>query len=189
MFSVTIISAIVREIYIHWKLTAEDGRRLHVESDRNGRAAAATAAGAATAGRADSGDGEARGAPASVGLARARVERGEGRGVAPSEVDGRDGRAGAAAVLFSEATVRGCELGIHRDEAVGEGLDGRRERRVRRRGRGEGAGGDARGELLEEGQRGGRDVDAAERVPDDERVVELLGDGEGGEVPGLKKER
>lgn len=184
MFSVRIVSAVILELFIHRKLTAEDGRRLHVEGDRNGRAAAA---GAATASRADRRDSEPRSAPAGVGLACARVERGEGGGVAPGEVDGRDGRAGAAAVLLGEAAVRGGVLGIHRDEAIRESLDGGRERRVRRRGRGEGAGGDARGELLEEGQRGGRDVDAAERVPDDERVVELLGDGEGSKVPGLKE--
>lgn len=113
------------------------------------------------------------------------MERGEGGSVAPSEVDGADGLAVATAELFGKATVRGSELRVHRDEAVGEVPDGGGERGVRCGGRGEGAGGDGRGELLEEGEGGGRDVEAAELVPNDERVIELLTDGNGGEVPGL----
>lgn len=65
-------------------------------------------------------------------------------------------------------------------------MDRRRERAVLVRARVVRALGDGVGELLEEGERGGRDVDRADLVPSGERVVELLGDGEGVEVPGLE---
>ena len=47
------------------------------------------------------------------------------------------------------------------------------------------AGGKARNELTEEREGGGGDVDILLLVPDNESVVELLCNSEGGQVPGL----
>ena len=162
-------------------LTSPDGRRVDVEGHRN-RGAAAVAAGARRAGR---GGSEAGGTPAGRREARTSLEGGERRGVGPGEVGSAGDGAVAPAVLFGQATVRGRVLGVHLEEAIGKRLDGRGQRREGRRGRGVGAGGDGGRELLEEGERGGGDVERAELVPDDQSIVELLSDGEGGEVPGV----
>lgn len=45
------------------------------------------------------------------------------------------------------------------------------------------------GELLEEGERGIGDIEGALRLPDDESIVELFRDGQGGEVPRLSSHK
>ena len=91
----------------------------------------------------------------------------------------------ALEVLLREGAVRGGVLGDDRDETVSEGLDGGSQRSEGRAARGVSASDDARVELLEECERDRGDVERALGVPDDESVVELLGDGEGSEVPGV----
>ena len=180
MFSADLVSRLSKTDMTS-RRTAVDSRSLDVErnSDR-GATATSTAARAARRGHS-----EARRAPASGNGAAAGLERRDSGRVAPGEVRSRRGVAARLVDLLREAAVRGRVVGDDLEEAVSPVADGGGEGGVFGGGRGVGAGGDGGGELLEEGEGGAGDVEGAELVPGGERVVELLGDGEGGEVPGL----
>ncbi len=165
-------------------LTSECSRGSHIEgncdSARSASGAATSARGAA-AGR----DDEAGGAPGVAGEAVAGGDGGQDGSIAPGEVVGTELGAVAPGVLLGERTGRGGELLDDSDEAIGLVRDGGDEGGEGGRGAGIGSSGDRGQELLEECERGGGDVERALGLPDDERVVELLGDGHGGQVPWL----
>jgi hypothetical protein len=88
-------------------------------------------------------------------------------------------------ILLRELAICRSILGNDLNKAVSELLDSVKEGGVGRRGGGVGAGGDSGRELTEECEGGRSDLDATLGFPDDDSVVELLRDGEGGEVPRL----
>ena len=89
--------------------------------------------------------------------------------------------------MFSKATVGRSVLGVNGDETVSEGLDGGGKGGEGGGSGGVGAGGDGGGELLEEGERCGSDFEGSLSIPDDESIVELLSDGDSGQIPRLAK--
>ena len=108
-----------------------------------------------------------------------------GGSIAPGEVVGTELGAVAPGVLLGQRTGRWGELLHDSDEAVGLVCNGGDEGSEGGCGAGIGSSRDSGQELLEECERGGGDVERALGLPDDECVVELLGDGHGGQVPWL----
>ena len=139
-------------------------------------------------GRGGAGVGERVGgssAPRGRDTAGAAVGSGEEGGVGPGQVGGADGGTGVLVELLGERAVGRSVLGDDVDEAVGVGLDGVDDGGVGGRGAGVGAGADGGDEVLEEGKGGRGDRDGTLLLPDVDGIVELLGGGESGEVPGV----
>jgi len=87
--------------------------------------------------------------------------------------------------LFGQTTIRRGIFGVDEDEAIGKVFDRGGQCRVSRSGCRVRASREAGYELTEESEGGGGDVDLLLLAPDNESVVELLGNGEGGQVPWL----
>jgi len=112
----------------------------------------------------------------------------EDGGVAPGQVGSAGLSTGVPAVLFRESTISRGVFGDDGDEAIGEVLDGTEEGGVGCRSGGVSASIDIGNELAEEGKGDRSDSNFLFRSPDDNSVVELLGDDRGCEVPWLKAE-
>ena len=166
-------------------LTSEHSCGSHMEGycdgSRSASGAAASSARCAAAGR----DDEAGGAPVVAREAIASGDGGQDGSIAPGEVVGTELGAVAPGVLLGQRTGRWGELLHDSDEAVGLVCDGGDEGSEGGRGAGIGSSCDSGQELLEECERGRGDVERSLSLPDDERVVELFGDGHGRQVPWL----
>ena len=175
MFSAT-QTVSIHEPYTHQsrRRTTKHSRRLHIKRHRHRRARIRRALRRHT---------QPLRAPARAREPIPCRERRQRTRVAPRQIRRTQRLARRPIELLRErATARGV-LGVDGDEPVGEGLDRGGEGRVGGGRGGVGAGCDGGEELAEECERGGCDLEGALRGPDGERVVELLGDGEGGEVP------
>lgn len=98
---------------------------------------------------------------------------------------GRHGAASGPVVLLSQVAAHRGVPGVHLKEVIGHLLDSRGDVEVLLRGGGEVSDLNAGVELLEEGQGDGGDIEAPKLVPAVNGVVQLLGGGEGGQVPGV----
>jgi len=125
------------------------------------------------------------GVPRCRDLAGAAGGSGKECRVGPGQVRSGDGGAGVAVELLWHGAVRELAGINYVEKIVGVGLHGVDDAGIGRRGRREGASRDGQDEVLEEGKRQGRDGDRTLLLPYDDGVVELLGGGEGGEVPGV----
>ena len=130
-------------------------------------------------------DGETSGTPAGTGLTLTGSKGSQNGSITPGQVDSADGVTVVPAVLFSKAAVGWCVLGVDSDEAIGPVLDSRGEGGEGRGGRSISADSDAGGELTEEGKGSRCDLEGTLGVPDNKSIVELLSDGDGGQIPGL----
>ena len=87
--------------------------------------------------------------------------------------------------MFGQTTVGWGVFGVDEDETVGKVFDRGGQGRVSRGRCRVRTGGEIGDELAEESEGGGGDVDALLLIPDDKSVVELFGNSEGGQIPGL----
>ena len=82
--------------------------------------------------------------------------------------------------MLSQTAVGWGVFGVDEDEPIGEVFDRGSQVGVSRSRRCIRTGGEVRDELTEESEGGIRDIDIFLLIPDDERVIELLGNSEGG---------
>lgn len=148
------------------KLTAIDSCRVNIEGNCHG-AAAATAG----AGRARSRSGQTRRSPAGRERIRTSHKRSDCGRITPSQVDGAEGSAVGLRVLLGKSSTGWGIFGDHSNETVGVVLDGGGKRGIGGAGGGVGACCDTRVEVLEEGERGARDVQGPLLCPHVESIV------------------
>jgi len=125
-------------------------------------------------------NGQSRSSPGGWDEAVSSRESCESAGIGPGKVPRAQRRTVVTGVLFSQTTVRWGIFGVDEDETIGEVFDRSGQGRVsrcRRCVRPDGKVGD---ELTEEGEGGGGDVDVFLLLPDNESVVELFSNSEGG---------